>query len=182
MKNFRRLCCLILVCGSLLSFTEIVDAATYWQYGCQSRTIQVRSYDSSYNAGWVRALDNARAAWNNSGAGTTILTWYNSNNTIQAAQFAENWYGLFTVNSASGPYITQFTIKLNARTISRDASNFDNFLKSTAAHEFGHAFFLDDNPPSGPSLMSHSRDRNTLTTPQAVDVHNVLSKYMGSLG
>lgn len=39
-------------------------------------------------------------------------------------------------------YTTKFTIKVNARTISADATNFNNFAKSTVTHEFGHVFWL----------------------------------------
>lgn len=58
-----------------------------------------------------------------------------------ADKYDDTWYGLTsqTYNSSTG-YTTKFTIKVNARTISADATNFNNFAKSTVTHEFGHVF------------------------------------------
>ena len=72
---------------------------------------------------------------------------------------------------------TKFTIKVNARTISADATNFNNFAKSTVTHEFGHVFWLCDNPnTSKSSIMKYSRNSG-MTAPQTFDVDNVNAKY-----
>lgn len=96
-----------------------------------------------------------------------------------ADKYADTWYGLTsqTYNSSTG-YTTKFTIKVNARTISADATNFNNFAKSTVMHEFGHVFQLCDNPnTSKSSIMKYSRNRNGMTAPQTFDVDNVNAKY-----
>lgn len=100
-------------------------------------------------------------------------------NSIEAARYNDTWYGLTsqTYNSSTG-YTTKFTIKVNARTISEDATNFNNFAKSTVTHEFGHVFWLCDNPnTSKSSIMKYSRNRNSMTAPQTFDVDNVNAKY-----
>lgn len=43
------------------------------------------------------------------------------------------------------------------------ATIFSNFAKGTVAHEFGHVFWLCDNPSTAePSLMKYSNDFNTV--------------------
>lgn len=50
-----------------------------------------------------------------------------------------------------------------------------NFVMS---HEFGHLFWLCDNPvTSSPSIMDYNRNRNTMTSPQQFDISNVNAKY-----
>lgn len=96
-----------------------------------------------------------------------------------ADKYDDTWYGLTsqTYNSSTG-YTTKFTIKVNARTISADATNFNNFAKSTVTHEFGHVFWLCDNlNTSKSSIMKYSRNRNGMTAPQTFDVDNVNAKY-----
>lgn len=96
-----------------------------------------------------------------------------------ADKYNDTWYGLTsqTYNSSTG-YTTKFTIKVNARTISADATNFNNFAKSTVTHEFWHVFWLCDNPnTSKSSIMKYSRNRNGMTAPQTFDVDNVNAKY-----
>lgn len=66
--------------------------------------------------------------------------------------------------------------------ISRDANNIYNFGQSVVAHEFGHLFFLADNPVSSGagnnmSLMNHARDRETVIQPTYFDINNVINKY-----
>lgn len=180
MKKSRKISGMILALALAFHFSLAVFAADpYNNYGSQSGNISVQSYSSSYNSTWVGYLDNGRAAWNNSTANVTISTSSSSSNTIQAAQYADSWYGLCTqtYNTSTG-YTTQFTIQINARTIAADATNNANFAKSTIAHEFGHVFWLCDNPSTtSSSLMKYTRDRNTLTTPQTFDINNVNAKY-----
>ena len=164
----------------LITMPLMVYAADpYLSYGCQYGDITVKPYSSLYNSTWVTILDNGRGAWNSSSANVSISTSSSSNNTLEAANYSDTWYGLNTqtYNTSTG-YTTKFVIKVNARTISNDATNFSNFAKSTVAHEFGHSFWLCDNPSTtSSSLMKHSRDRNTMTTPQTFDINNVNAKY-----
>ena len=80
-----------------------------------------------------------------------------------ADKYNDTWYGLTsqTYNSSTG-YTT----------------NFNNFAKSTVTHEFGHVFWICDNPnTSKSSIMKYSRNRNDMTAPQTFDVDNVNAKY-----
>lgn len=99
------------------------------------------------NYAWVRIIDDGIAAWNDSGANVSITTSSSSDNTIEPARYNDTWYGLTTQTC-------------------------------TVAHEFGHVFWLCDNPnTTKPSLIKHSRDRNTMMTPQQFDIDNVNAKY-----
>lgn len=137
--------------------TAYADGTVYTPYGVRYKNIAVKSYSSSYNDTWVSIIDKSRAAWNNSAAGTTITTSSSANNQVLAAQYDDEWYGLFSRDTISQVYVTKFTIRANARTISDAASNFNNFARSTVVHEFGHAYFLEDEPPTTrASIMSYS--------------------------
>lgn len=128
---------------------------------------------------WVSAIDNGISAWNNSSANVTISVSSSSKNYIEAAQFDDEWYGLTTqtCNILTG-YTSKFVMQLNARTISSDATDYRKFIKSTVAHEFGHVFWLCDNPSTASkSIMKHRRDREKTTAPTTFDINNVNAKY-----
>lgn len=167
------------ICAIILMSVTVYAADPYLSYGCQSSSITVKPYASKYNDVWVSILNHGRSAWNNSSAKVNISVSSNSKNTIVAGNYSESWYGLNTqtYNTSTG-YTSKFTIQINSRTISDDASDFNNFAQSTVAHEFGHCFWLCDNPStSKASLMKHTRNRNTMTIPQSFDIHNVNDKY-----
>lgn len=126
----------------------------------------------SYNSTWMTAINNARASWN-SHAALNIYTQTGSGSSITVASYADTWYGLY-----SYPALDKRVIKINSRTISRDATNFANFSRSTVAHEFGHGFCLIDNPnTTSSSLMKHSRNRNTLYAPTSYDWADINANY-----
>jgi len=55
-----------------------------------------------------------------------------------------------------------------------------NVARSVAAHEVGHILGLGDNPPgiaANSTLMSHSRQRNTVTRHTVFDTRNVRLIY-----
>ncbi len=156
-------------------------ADPYLPYCSKTGNENVKEYSDKYNDTWVSVLNNGISAWNNSSANVSISKTSSSKNSIEAAQYDDTWYGLISspYDTSTG-YILKFTIKVNARTISADAENFNNFAKSTVTHEFGHVFGLCDNPStSKSSIMKHSRNRNTMTTPQTFDADNVKAKYGG---
>ena len=164
---------------TLLPTLKVYAADPYLNCGCQYGSISVKSYSNSYNSTWVSILDSGRSAWTSSSANVSISTSSSSVNRLEAGRYDDTWYGIneSSYNPSTG-YITSFTIKINARTISNDATNFSNFAKSTVVHEFGHSFWLCDNPStSSSSIMKYSRDRNSMTTPQTFDINNVNAKY-----
>lgn len=171
----------IALCMVFASSIVTYAADPYLSYGSKTGSVNVEKYSDKYNDTWVSILNNGISAWNNSKANVSISKTSSSKNSIEAAQYDDTWYGLTTqtYNPSTG-YTSKFVIKVNARTISADATNFDNFAKSTVTHEFGHVFWLCDNPStSKSSIMKYSRDRNTMTTPQTFDIDNVNAKYGG---
>ena len=89
------------------------------------------------------------------------------------------WYGLTTQthNKTSG-YTSKFIIKVNTKTIKAKATKYSKFARSTVTHEFGHVFWLADNPNTKKSsIMKYDRDRNTMVKPQQFDIDNVNKKY-----
>ena len=164
---------------SIIIPLDVYAADPYLDFGCQYGSISVKSYSNMYNSTWIGILDGGRAAWTNSSANVSISISSYSSNKIEAGRYDDTWYGLNTqtYNTSTG-YTTSFVIKINARTISNDATNVTNFAKSTVVHEFGHSFWLCDNPStSSSSIMKYSRNRNTMTTPQTFDINNVNGKY-----
>lgn len=118
----------------------------------------------SYNSTWQTPMNNARATWNSSSKLNIILD-SSVASTVTAASYSADWYGYYTYYSTGVR-----TIQLNSRTISRDATNVTNWIRSTFAHELGHGFCLADNPStSSASLMKHSRNRSTVYVPQTYD-------------
>ncbi len=171
----------IVLCMFFDSLIVTYAADPYLSYGSKTGNVNVKEYSDKYNDTWVSVLNNGISAWNNSSANVSISKTSSSKNSIEAAQYDDTWYGLTSpAYDTSTGYIVKFTIKVNARTISADATNFNNFAKSTVTHEFGHVFWLCDNPnTSKSSIMKHSRNRNTMTTPQTFDIDNVNAKYGG---
>lgn len=168
-------------CMVLASSILVYAADPYLSYGSKTGSINVQSYSNKYNDTWVSILNNGISAWNNSRAKVSISKTSSSANTIEAARYDDTWYGLTTqtYNTSTG-YTSKFVIKINARTISDDALNFSNFARGTVTHEFGHVFWLCDNPSTTKSsIMKYSRDRNTMTLPQTFDIDNVNAKYGG---
>lgn len=180
MKKAKKIVAFIVAVGLLLcSFIVVYADDPYINNGSETGNVTVKSYSGDNNYAWVRIIDDGIAAWNNSSANVSISTSSSSDNTIEPARYNDVWYGLTIqeCNPSTG-YTIKFTIKINARTIADDATDIFNFATSTLSHEFGHVFWLCDDPNTPqPSLMKYRRDRNTMTTPQQFDVDNVNAKY-----
>lgn len=179
MKHFKKLLGVVASITIILSSSVAVYAADpYLDYGSKTGKVTVKSY-SSLSDDWVSIIDTGIANWNDSSANVSISVSIFSSNKIEAAQYSDTWYGLTTqtYNTSTG-YTSKFVIQINSKTISDDATNFTNFATSTVTHEFGHVFWLCDNPnTTKSSIMKYSRDRNTMTTPQQFDIDNVNAKY-----
>ena len=166
MKKFF---CYIAALTLLLTLsTNIVFAETDPDWGSQSPSINVPI--NNYNDTWKDPMLAAAAAWNGTPTLVTVGTLSSSSNQVLAASYSDTWYG-----EASSANPGPFTIKLNSRTINRDARNFYNFVKSTLVHEYGHIFCLDHT--SQTSIMKTSRNRDTMTNPQQFDIDEVNSVY-----
>ncbi|MGI5237294.1 hypothetical protein [Dactylosporangium sp. CA-139066] len=131
---------------------------------------QMEVYPYSYNSTWQSAIDRGLSYWNATPTPAYISKYQYSGSSVTAASYSDTWYGLYQRCGDNCYYI-----KLNARTISRDAYNFQNFATSTTVHEYGHALNLAHN--SVFSIMNHSRDRNTVYTPQPHDIDDVNAYY-----
>jgi hypothetical protein len=150
-------------------------SATYWSGGMPSAAFSIQPY--SYNTTWQPNLDRALTNWFNTPTPANIFKSSSSPSWLEAGQFADTWYGLYT---AWGPRDSSryYRVRLNSRTIAADASNFANFVTSCFVHELGHGLSLADNPSTtSASIMKHSRNRNTMITPQQYDIDDVNAIY-----
>ena len=148
---------------SLLCIFVLVTstAAVFLNYGSVSKYVVIRT--ENVTGDYLTAFNRARTAW-----------------VIKVENSSATWYGLYTPLQVSGQYVSSFQIQINSRTLERDAptGSRTNWLQSTMAHEFGHAYWLNDNPStSQSSLMKHSRDRAVITGPTAYDIENVIYKF-----
>lgn len=160
-----------IVAFSIMSLTLIISpvfAETDPSWGSQSPNIDVPT--NNYNDSWKEPMNAAAHAWNSTETKVLVGFLVTSKNKLLASNYTDTWYGVST-SANPGP----FTIKLNARTINKDASNFSNFVKSTLVHEYGHIFCLDHTTKT--SIMNSSRNRNTMTIPQKFDISEVNSVY-----
>lgn len=153
------------------------QAATFNDYGHRYGRIDIEPFN--YNSTWQNPMNASLSSWNYSSANVDIRKSIYSGNRYIASSYSDTWYGLCTQWLYVGTrYTARFEIKLNSREIVADATNFYNFVDSVGTHEFGHIFWLADNPNTGNgSIMNYNRNRNTLTNPTSFDINNVNSKY-----
>lgn len=154
---------------AFLTFTFQASAADpYLDYASPSSFTNVQP--TNYNDQWNPSIINAISAWNSSPSPAAIAYNTSSPNYIIAQQFSDSWYGLCA--QYHGTY--HYTISLNSESISADADNFGNFVQSCLVHEYGHVFWLCDNPDTtDTTIMDYGRDRNTMIDPQTFDINNV---------
>lgn len=179
-KKLKYYIALLTVLCLMNTFPIVVNAADpYLSCGSETGNITIQKYSNKYNDTWISIIDKGISGWNNSSANVSISVTSSSENTIEAASYDEAWYGLATqIYNTSTGYTSSFVIKVNVRTISKDAVNFKNFARSTVTHELGHIFWLCDNPStSKSSIMKYDRNRNVMVLPQKFDIDNVNAKY-----
>ncbi|MBO1900789.1 hypothetical protein J4H92_02365 [Leucobacter weissii] len=141
-----------------------------------TRTFGVRYSDVSST--WKSYFDAGRSRWNSAGIGVDISKNPDTSSKITAGEYSGSWLGLYAPwETSTGKRV--FTIRINSRTIAaHSGGNYGTWFMGTATHEFGHALSLDDDPrTTRPSLMHHSRDRNTVVRPTAYDKEEVLRIY-----
>jgi hypothetical protein len=171
----------VVASGTLLALpasllTAAPAQATYYDGGMPDAHFYIQPYE--YNDLWQPALDQALANWFNTPTPAWIEKSENAASSLNASFFDDTWYGLYMPfgERDSGRH---FEIRLNSRTIARDAVDFPGFVTGVFVHELGHALSMHDNPPvdSDASIMRHDRDRETMRTPQQYDIDEVNNIY-----
>lgn len=177
MRKTKYFLTIALILGCVTYSSPVANAADpYLSYGSKTGRVTVDNKVGQYSPNWATLANNSIASWNNS-ANVSITKQSSSTNVLEAGRYNDTWYGETTQYHKNGN-TTKFMIKINAKTIEKDATNTSNFVMSTITHEFGHVFRLCDNPStSKASIMKYSRDRNTMTGPQQFDIKNVNSVY-----
>ncbi|MFI7705404.1 matrixin family metalloprotease [Nonomuraea sp. NPDC049480] len=166
-RIFRSLA--VVLAAALAVASGAAPAAAHWNgTGQDIARIAVEPY--SYNDTWQKPMNKALSNWNATSSPAHLYKSSLSGSTITVKSYSNTFYGRYTRCGGSCLYI-----KLNTRTINRDASNHANFVTSVLVHEFGHALNLAHN--SSTSIMSNSRNRNSMTKPQAHDVSDVNAYY-----
>lgn len=115
----------VFVLGLTLAVVLPVAASNFMPIGGNpTPNFSVENFD--YINTWRLPMDRAIQEWNGTPTRVRISKSDRSNNTINAQQYSFEWYGLYTHFS----YFTDsFKIELNSRTISRDSTNFENFIQ-----------------------------------------------------
>lgn len=159
-----------LVCASLSS-----AQAAYYSEGMASQSFCVKL--PSMNSKWNEALNAGRNAWNyHSRFNGKISAFSDCPNTLSVGSYGADWFGLYT------PIVTgsQYTIQIDGKNledfIEAEGYPFTNVVKSTTAHEFGHALSLG-HTENARELMSHFRDRSVVTGPTNKEVEEVNGYY-----
>lgn len=171
--------CIVIIYSDYCYAGNRIVLDPYLSYGWPSGITTVQPYSNSLNPTWTSLINNGLSKWNNSSAVVSISVSSSSPNTIEAGNYSDTWYGLNTpsFNPSTG-LLSSYNIKINATTIYSDASNFSNFATSVIVHEFGHTFWLCDNPyTTFPSIMNQNRNRNSMISPQTFDINNVNTIY-----
>ncbi|WP_326722952.1 hypothetical protein OHT59_29710 [Streptomyces sp. NBC_00243] len=173
-RSVRSLTITSLAAACIIPFSAQPAHATYWSGGMPSASFSIRTF--SYNPSWQGPLTNGISNWNGTATPAAIGTLSNSRNTLTATSYSDTWYGLFT---SSGPRDSSrtFTIKLNSRTIARDATNFSNMVTRVFSHELGHGLSMADNPSTSSSSIMKYTAWSTLVKPTAYDIAEVNRIY-----
>lgn len=157
--------------------TAPVENAYTVNGGLGNRTVTIQLTSSTaLGSAWKPLIETARDGWNSSKAGTNIsLTSSSSPYCLYVDYYPWNELGR-TEKWPQGNYTaTSAIIRINRSHIDELS---DNAKTSVIAHEMGHLFWLGDNPyTTEQSLMSYSRDKETVIRPQFIDVYHVVNKY-----
>ncbi|NUS04167.1 MAG: matrixin family metalloprotease [Nonomuraea sp.] len=153
----------------LVGAVGVAPAFAHWNgTGQDIARIHLRPY--SYNSTWQTPLNRALSNWNATASPAYFYKSSNSGSTLTVKSYSNTWYGNYQRCGGMCMYI-----RLNTRTINRDASNWSNYVTSIFVHELGHALNLAHN--STTSIMNSSRNRNSMTKPQSHDVADVNAYY-----
>ncbi|MFG1872897.1 zinc metalloprotease [Micromonospora arborensis] len=144
-------------------------ALAHWN-GTGQIIARISIYPYNYNSTWMSPLDRSLSNWNVTASPAYFYKDTLSSSTLTVTSYSDTWYGYYQACGTTCMYV-----RVNSRTINRDASNFSNFVTSVVVHELGHALNLAHNDLT--SIMNHGRNRNSMTTPQSHDVADVNAYY-----
>lgn len=169
----RRFAAAAVVSVLVLASSAEPARADYFSGGWPTGWSYIRPY--SYNSTWQSPMDRSLNNWNATASPADIQKVSGAGNTVTAASYADSWFGYYNKYCSVSCY---YTVRLNSRRISGEATNFANFVTSVMVHEFGHALSMADNPnTTRASIMKESRPRNSMITPQSYDVEEVNRYY-----
>jgi hypothetical protein len=165
--------------GVVNGVTATPALAHYYSGGGASPRFAIKPYH--YNPTWQPPLNRALRVWNRTRTPARIVKRSGSRSRLIASRYRATWWGLYVPRGDRRH--RYFTIKMNARTIARDANRFSNFVTSVFAHELGHRLSLRDLDsnfdctPRWDSIMSYCANRNRMIRPQRHDVRDVRRIY-----
>lgn len=176
MRKIKRFCLNALCVMLLVTAVTTVASAVRYHYYNGGVADPVISVDNRVGETYYT---QAVASWNATATDVSITTSSSADSYVVDGEYDDTWYGLYTPKDRD--FLTlhagYFIIKLNNATL----PNTTNFKRSVLAHEFGHAFCLDDNPSDtttpNASIMNYSRNHATIYGPTSDDVAGVNYAY-----
>jgi hypothetical protein len=130
------------------------------------------------NSTWLTPINNGRNSWNNHGSFPgTISASSSCSNPLLVGDYGAAWLGLYTPTWPGLSYKIQLDHKNLNGHISSNGYTFANVVRSTTAHEFGHALRLGDHLDQTNKLMSGNRNRNSVMVPTTAEVNESNSYY-----
>ncbi len=180
-KSISKLFSILIVVCVIGSMTISASAANIMYDGYYQKNVYVQNRASgTYGTAVTQAISN----WNNSNISPRSIVVntvsscgiYDDDFTDDAIADYSSSYGLYlplsSVNVSCSCHMTSiFNIFLNTQTLTSD------IIVSTAAHELGHAFGLNEDHSSPYRLMSYTRDRTTVVAPIADEVSSMLALW-----
>lgn len=172
LKVFLAVCATFLLFG--LTSTTAANAA-YYSAGMWNNVLCMKPL--TVNSTWASAINNGRNAWNNNSYFTGNL--YQSSSCVSntaVGSYGSDWFGYYNpITQGTSFRIRLDSTNLNAH-INQTGYTWGNVVKSTTAHEYGHALRLAHTTNQF-QLMSHNRIRNTVTGPTSGEVGESNSYY-----
>ncbi len=172
--KFKKLKLFIII--FVLCLFNISIVAADWELGQKSpafatsyRWDSSMSMDNSLQTAW----NQARSSWTSS-VGATY--YYMSDSNYKQGLMKETsstLYGQINYPVNILEIMTSYLARVN---IGNSKVYSTNVARSTATHELGHSWGLDD-LTSGTSIMNGNRNRGSLYTPQSIDISRVKSLY-----
>ena len=143
---------------------------------------------------WEQAIQEGITAWNvstgNRDAGVTITPQTTGSHShrfeVRTRSITQpSVFGTISIPRTPNNIFTSSIARIYSLRIDEFVQNMSdpnnaaqNVARSVAAHEMGHLFGLEDNPPGNTtsittSIMRHGRDRTVITSHNAFDARNV---------